>query len=160
MKMLVKEKRSQELCLYLRHPLILFFWALWLLNDHIFKAVFANELTGKLSDIASLAVFPLFPLAAYELTCFFLNRERPHRTRVLYLSLFATGFVMVSINISHSCAYAYCWGLGFFQWPFLTLKDLFVFGELHSLTPVQLTMDPSDIYTLPALTVPWLVVNR
>ena len=67
---------------------------------------------------------------------------------------------MVGINISESWADIYRWGLGLFQWPFLALKDLFMHGELRSLSQVQLTMDPSDSYTLPALVIPWLVVKR
>ena len=156
----VNERAVRELCLYLRHPVILIFWSVWVLNDHVFKEMFANELTGKLSDVASLAVFPLFPLACYELLFYQLNRERRHQKQVLYISLLATGMVMVGINTSPMWAYAYRWGLGLFQWPFLAIKDLFVLGELRNLRPVQLTMDISDIYTLPALLLPWLVVRH
>ena len=155
-----KEKTVEELCLYLRHPLTLAFWTLWLINDHLFKALFANEITGKLSDVASLAVFPLFPLACYEACCHYLKYKRNHRDLVLYCSLIATGTVMVGINTSEGWAFAYRWGLGLLQWPFLALKDLFIHGGLRSLNPVQLTMDPSDSYTLPALVIPWIVVKR
>ncbi len=151
---------AQELCLYLRHPLTLAFWALWILNDHFFKAMFANELTGKLSDVASLAVFPLFPLACYDIISFYAKRPRKHFDLVLYASLVATGMVMVGINISPAWAEAYRHGLGLAQWPFLALKDLLNSGELSSLKTVKLTMDPSDSYTLPALFIPWLVVKK
>ena len=154
------ESAVRELCLYLRHPVILIFWSLWVLNDHVFKEMFANDITGKLSDVASLAVFPLFPLACYELLCYRLNRKRRHQKQIFYISLLATGMVMVGINISPMWAYVYRWGLGLFQWPFLAINDLFVLGELRSLRPVKLTMDISDIYTLPALVVPWLVVRH
>jgi hypothetical protein len=141
----------------LRHPLILAMLALWVINDHILKSAFANTWTGKLSDIASLAVFPLLPVCAYELVCAY--RGRPaHRVRALLLtSLVATGAVMVGINISAGCAECYRVGLGAAQWPFRALWGLTWEGAAPPLRSVLLTMDPTDLWTLPALALPWWI---
>ena len=55
--------------------------SLLLLNDFLFKALFHNWLTGKLSDFAGLFIFPLFFSALF-----------PERKRVVYL-LTATLFI-------------------------------------------------------------------
>ena len=34
----------------LRHPLVLSMLALWILNDHVFKAMWGNTFTGKLTE--------------------------------------------------------------------------------------------------------------
>lgn len=141
----------------LRHPLILAMLVLWVVNDHILKSALANTWTGKLSDIASLAVFPLLPVCAYELLC--AVRDRPaHGVRaLLHMSLFATGAVMVGINISESCAELYRVGLGAAQWPFRALWGVLLEDGAPPLHRVLLTMDPTDLWTLPALVIPWWV---
>lgn len=45
---------------HLRSPVFLLGLALLLANDFFFKAYFHNSITGKLSDIAGLFIFPLF----------------------------------------------------------------------------------------------------
>lgn len=133
--------------------------ALWILNDHILKSAFANTWTGKLSDIASLAVFPLLPLCAYELAWAFRGRVAHGSRILLHLSLFATGAVMVGINLSDGCAELYCVGLGVAQWPFRALWGVLLEDGAPPLQRVLLTMDPTDLWTLPALVVPWWVVR-
>ncbi|MDH3706633.1 MAG: hypothetical protein OES57_11245 [Acidimicrobiia bacterium] len=43
----------------LAHPVVLVLMTLWLLNDHVLKPTFGGLVTGKISDIAGLVVFPL-----------------------------------------------------------------------------------------------------
>lgn len=52
---------------YLRHPFILGALVLTALNDHVFKAMYHNVLTGKLSDFSGLFFFPVFLYALYDL---------------------------------------------------------------------------------------------
>jgi len=144
----------------LRHPLVLAMLTLWIVNDHVLKGLLANDLTGKLSDVASLAVFPLIPYATYEIGCGLMGRPARHALGILLVSIFATGAVMVGINISDAWAEAYRVGLGLCQWPFRWLGAWFTGGSLPGPTAVQLTMDPSDAWTLPALYIPLWVFRR
>lgn len=141
----------------LRHPAVLAMLALWVLNDHVFKSAFANTWTGKLSDVASLAVFPLLPMCAYELVCAYRSRPAHRRRAILLTSLVATGGVMVGINICDLCAEGYRVGLGAAQWPIRALWGLVWEGTIPPLRRVILTMDPTDLWTLPALALPWWV---
>ena len=140
---------------YLLRPVVLAGLLLWIVNDHVLKATFASWWTGKLSDVASLAVFPLVPYAATDLW-----RARrglpPPSMATLRFWIIATGLVMATINTIDIAADAYRWGLGAAQWPLRALRT----WSLVPIQPVRLTEDPTDLLTLPALIVPWLVVQR
>lgn len=134
----------------LLHPLALAALATWIVNDHVLKHACPSALTGKLSDVASLAVFPLLPIAAREIVL-----ARTHASvapsRVWSLTwIVATGLVMASINTIDLAADAFRWGLGIAQWPIRALIE----GALVDVVPVQKWMDPTDLWTLPALAVP------
>lgn len=144
----------------LAHPLTIAMLALWIINDHYLKAALGNELTGKLSDVASLAVFPLIPVAVYEIFCGLRGASTHRGLAVLLGSLCATGSVMVGINLWDSWAYAYRVGLGLCQWPFYALYELVTLRILPPTHTVDLTMDPTDIWTLPALVIPAVLQIR
>lgn len=144
----------------LLHPAVVAALALWLLNDHLLKGMAPGWLSGKLSDVACLVVVPLMPMAALELWTS--RRGRPWRQRpaLLWGALLATGLVMICINLFDSSAWAYRHGLAALQWPIQQLVALASRGSLSGLRPVQLTMDPTDLWTLPALLVPLWVGRR
>ena len=139
---------------YLLRPVVIAALILWIVNDHVLKATFASWWTGKLSDVASLAVFPLVPYAAIDLW-----RARrglpPPPIATLVCWIIATGLVMATINTIGVAADAYRWGLGAAQWPFRAVHA----WSLVPIRPVHLTEDPTDLLTLPALIVPWYVVR-
>jgi hypothetical protein len=139
---------------YLLHPLVLLGLALWLVNDHVLKAACPGWWTGKLSDVASLAVFPLVPYAAIDLW-----RARrglpPPPVSTLIVWILATGLVMVTINTLDLAADGYRWGLGAAQWPIQALRS----WSLPRIHAVRLTEDPTDLLTLPALIVPWWLIR-
>ena len=66
---------------------------------------------------------------------------------------------MVGINLG-PWALAYRVGLGLCQWPFYALYDLVTLQALPPTHTVDLTMDPTDIWTLPALVIPAVLQLR
>jgi hypothetical protein len=130
------------------HPIVLAALAAWLVNDHYLKAAHPSWLTGKLSDVTSLIVFPLILLAVLE-------RWRTPGPIWRYGWLIATGAVMLTINLFDPAAWAYRNGLACLQWPFRAIWYVVHGDGVPGLAPVQLTMDPTDLLTLPALLVPW-----
>jgi hypothetical protein len=138
-------KRASEALL---HPIVVAAIALWLFNDHYLKAAHPSWLTGKLSDVTSLIVFPLIPIAILE-------RWRAPGPVWRYGWLVATGLVMVTINLFDPAAWAYRQGLACAQWPVRAIWHLAHGHGLPGVAPVHLTMDPTDLLTLPALLVPW-----
>jgi hypothetical protein len=118
----------------------------WIANDHYFKAAVPGLISGKLSDVVSLIVFPVFAVSVFELV-----RERNLGLRSIVAASLATGFVMATINLFPFATWCYEWGLGGLQW----LRDLvFSWSVNHRWLPATMTMDATDLLTLPALGVP------
>lgn len=136
----------------LLHPIVLVALAVWLVNDHYLKAAYHNTATGKLSDIACLVVAPLVPLAIVEVV-----RGGPVDPRWHLVALGFIAFVMVSIRLFDWAAWTYRHGLGLLQWPFQ--RGVWT-GDWPSIQPVSLTMDPTDILTLPALYIPYRLLDE
>lgn len=133
------------------HPVTLVALALWIINDHVLKGTGPGWLTGKLSDVACLAVVPWMPLAAVALAR---RMEKAPSRRWLLSSCLFTGFVMLTINLFEPAASAYRYGLTTLQWPFQCAAALVMGHAQVPLIPVHLTMDPTDVLTLPALLIP------
>lgn len=133
----------------LLHPVTLAALAVWVVNDHLLKGAGPGWLTGKLFDVACLAVVPWMPLAAYVL----LTRTSLSR-RWLVGSCALTGLVMVTINLFDGAAWAYRHGLAGLQWPLAQLGASLRGHGVAPWRPVHLTMDASDLWTLPALLLP------
>lgn len=69
----------------LLHPVTLVALIALVVNDHVLKVVMPGALTGKLSDVTGLVVFPLLVLSLAELI-----RPSASRPRVLALAIGAT----------------------------------------------------------------------
>lgn len=144
----------------LRHPLILGMMLLWGCNDHMFKAWFGNALTGKLSDVAGLAVVPLIPLCVYGLLCAARKRPPTHHQKVLGTSLLVVGGLFAAVNTQPICSEAYQWSMAWAQWPFRALFHVLTEQPSAPAVPLGHTLDPTDLFALPALYIPWWVARQ
>jgi len=146
----------RELERLLVHPVTLLALALWALNDHYLKAAWGNGLTGKLSDVTSLIAGPVLLATLTALLARTARLPGLGASSVPWLLGFwslTLGFVMVAINLWGPAATGYRYGLAALQWPFRSLLAL----AIQPLRPVTLTMDPGDLWTVPAALVPlWL----
>ena len=139
----------------IRHPVCITMLIVWLLNDHVWKEVWGNALTGKLSDIAGLVVFPMMLTALYEFYCSYLNQAPISLRRVHWVSLGFSALIMILINLSEWGADFVRVTLGYIQWPFQCLWH----HKITSLQPVQLTEDPTDLWTLVTLIIPYKLLR-
>lgn len=112
----------------LLHPLPLAAVGLLVLNDHVLKQLTPGVVTGKLSDLAGLAFFPLFLLSLCELAG--VRRSRP----ALLACMAATALVFALVKTQPWALLAYQNGLGLFHGG-----------------PVQAVLDPTDLFCLPAV---------
>ena len=94
------------------HPLSLAAIGLLVLNDHVLKHTWPGFVTGKLSDFAGLAFFPLFLQAVWEVA----TRSPSRSRRVAVVAIIATGiaFALVKTWAPANEAYRWCWGAA--QW--------------------------------------------
>lgn len=123
--------------------------ALLTLNDHVLKAAWPGVVTGKLSDLAGLAFFPVLLAAGWELVTRALIGRRGAVAFVV-----ATGLVFAATKTLPAAALAWGYALGLLQWPVRAL--------LHggaALAPAHVVVDPTDLLALPALLAPLLLLR-
>lgn len=143
------------------HPASLSAILALILNDHWWKAAYPGVVTGKISDFAGLAFFPLLLQGAFELGRSALGRPwRPSRGALL-AAVLATFVGFAAVKLWAPAAGAYRLGLGALQWPFLALSKLAHGEALPPLRRVVLARDPTDLVALPALLVAlWVGLGR
>jgi hypothetical protein len=135
----------------LLHPVAGAAVALLLVNDHVLKAAFPGVVTGKLSDLAGLAFFPLFLEGVWELVER-ARRGRVVRSRTAFLwAAVLTALVFALVKTVPMGAEAYRWGLAALRWPFLAVTDLAVGDPMRPLGRVALARDATDLLTLPTV---------
>lgn len=134
------------------HPAILVAVALLILNDHVFKAQWPSWWTGKLSDVAGLAMFPLLLQALWERLSARDARDFQPSRAVLHACVLATGVCFSVIQVSELAGDCWRWGLGLLQWPAHAAWALITDkGWIPPVRPVKHTADVEDLLTLPAL---------
>lgn len=126
------------------------------LNDHVLKAAWPGWWTGKLSDVAGLAVFPLLVCAAIELAL-----ARPVGRRGVIAVASATGLAFAAFKLSPLAGELYRHGLAALQWPFRAITAIAHGDAAPALGRAHLTQDATDLLALPALAVSiWLVARE
>ncbi|WP_244237175.1 hypothetical protein [Corallococcus llansteffanensis] len=137
----------------LLHPAVLGAIVLLILNDHVFKARWPSWWTGKLSDVAGLAMFPVLLQALWEqATSRRAHAFRPSRA-VLVGAVLLTGLCFGATKVSVEAGNAWSWALGGLQWPFHVLRAWLGGARIPEVLPTQHTVDVTDLLTLPALLV-------
>lgn len=119
--------------------------ALLIANDHLLKPRYPGVLTGKLSDLAGLAFFPLFLQGLLELCG--LRRS----DRVLRACVASTALVFTAVKTLPAALHAYRFGLGALQWPLRALLAAVHGAPLPDFAPVAAVLDPTDLVALPML---------
>jgi hypothetical protein len=125
--------------------------AVLVVNDHVLKAAYPGWVTGKLSDVAGLAFFPLLLAAVAE-------RIGSRGVRVTVIAAAATGVVFAAVKTVPLAADAYRVGLAALQWPARAIGALVGGRATPGLGEVQLVMDPTDLLALPALAIPLALI--
>ncbi len=135
----------------LLHPLPVAALLLLVLNDHAFKAAYPSWVTGKLSDLAGLALFPFFLQAAYEFACA-IGRQRPlpRRTSLIAASVI-TGVAFVCVEVTPWGEGFYRQALGLLQWIPGGVWAVALGQALPAPQPVLATSDPTDLVALAVL---------
>lgn len=128
------------------HPAALVAAAVLAFNDHLGKALWPGTVTGKLSDVAGLLMFPLFLQALWELGNASVGRRWERSARVLLISAVATAVVFALVKVWPPASSAYRVVFGLLRWPL----DAVMSGGLPAPRRVSLTPDVTDLVALPA----------
>lgn len=144
----------------LLHPAVVGAIGLLLLNDHYLKASFPGVLTGKLSDVAGVAFFPILIVATWELNLVLSRRWRAPSAEALRVAIAVTAIGFALVKTVPSAAAGFGWGLGLAQWLLALPMRLLDGGPLPTVAPAVVIVDPTDLVALLALAVPWWVGTR
>jgi hypothetical protein len=104
-------------------------------------------MTGKLSDVAGVFLFPLLLLSVLEV----LRRKLAGRAAIAW-SIAVTGIGFAAVKTVSPIGDAYEWVIGFFRWT--------AGGFRGELLPIVVFRDPSDLWVLPILFASYLVVTH
>ncbi|MEN9580536.1 MAG: hypothetical protein RJA70_3545 [Pseudomonadota bacterium] len=129
----------------LLHPLSLGALCLWAANDHLWKAAYGNWLTGKLSDVCSLIVFPLLLFCAPQLLWRLRRKCAPPHWSLIFVVVLV-GVAFSGINTTPAIEAMYRFGVAFAHAPLVTLQQ-----PALLMNSVDHTLDVADLLTLPAL---------
>ena len=121
--------------------------AVILINDHVLKDAFGNTLTGKLSDIAGVFLFPLLLLSVLKV----LRRSLVGRAAIAW-SISVTGIGFAAVKMVAPVGDAYEWVIGFLRWA--------AGGFRGDILPILVFRDPSDLLVLPILFASYLVITH
>ncbi len=131
------------------HPGAITAVALLVANDHWGKAAWPGLVTGKVSDFAGLAFFPLFLQGLVEVG------GGPVSRRVLAGACVATATVFAAVKVSAGAGLAWAWALGALQWPFLAGWAAAQGEAVPAVRAVRHMVDPTDLVALPAVLLAW-----
>ena len=157
----IEDERPHYPCSGLMNLTFVFSLVVLFCNDHYWKGVGPGWITGKLSDVVILVVAPLTLQAIIETLLSVYGASWGPNRKVLIFSCLLMGLIMALINLWEPASWCYRWGLGSLQWPFRTVISLITDGETIVMRPVQLTVDPTDLWTIPSIGIPlYLGWNR
>jgi hypothetical protein len=143
----------------LLHPVALAAIGVLLFNDHVLKDAAPGLVTGKLSDVAGLAFFPLVLLGAWEVARSAAGRWNGPSVRSLALSVVVTAVAFGLVKTTALAAGAFATTLGAAQWAMGVA--LAAGQESSELVPALVVRDPTDLVALPAVLIAaWIGASR
>jgi hypothetical protein len=145
----------------LLHPAALLAIAALLFNDHLGKAWWPGPVTGKLSDVAGLAFFPLLLVGTWELMLTIVGRfAGPSRTAIGAATA-ATAVIFMVVKTTAVGTAVLAVALGAMQWAPAAIGALTAGSIVPHVLPAVVVRDPTDLIALPALVVPaWIGARR
>lgn len=144
----------------LLHPVALAALGLLLLNDHVLKQAWPGPVTGKLSDLAGLVLFPIVLVSGWELILALAGRWRRPSLRALGLTAMATAtaFALMKTDPLGAAVAGQLFGLG--RW-LLALPVHALAGQLPPVTSTIVVVDPTDLVAVPAVALAmWAGLSR
>lgn len=132
------------------HPAVLGALVLLIVNDHLLKGALAGTalsvVTGKLSDVAGLAFFPVLLFSLAEIAM----RRAPASVPIVLACVVVTELVFALTKTWTPAADLYRFAIASLQWPVHAIVALADGRAAPGLAAVRHVMDPTDLVALPA----------
>lgn len=131
----------------LLQPWALMSVAVVLINDHVLKATFGNMLTGKISDIAGVFLFPILLLSVLEVV----RRDLLGGAAVTW-AVAVTGIGFTAVKLIQPAGDTYEYTIGALRYV--------ARGFTGDFAPILVYRDASDLWVLPILIGSYVVISR
>ena len=135
----------------LLHPIVALAVGLLLVNDHVLKAASPSPLTGKLSDFAGLAFFPLLLVSLWEVATDARGSWKWPSIRPLAVATVATAAVFIAAKTTLVGNGSLAAAMGWMQWAATSVITAIAQFPTQAPRPVEIAQDPTDLVALPAL---------
>lgn len=139
----------------LLHPATVVALALLLLNDRYLRWSHPGVVTGKLSDVAGLVLFPLLVVGLIERV----RRRTPVADRIALTIVAMTGLGFAALKLVAPVTEGYRVAMGAIQYPLYAITGLAGGGGWPEVRRVEVVADPTDLVALVALVVPVAVLQ-
>jgi hypothetical protein len=133
----------------LLHPAALLALGALILNDHVLKAAWPGLVTGKLSDVAGLIVFPLFLQGAIEVGQWLAGHWHGPDFRLVAACAAATVVVFALVKTVPSVTQVYESTQGLLQWLPTIVAATLTGAPVADPPHVRLVADATDLVCLP-----------
>jgi hypothetical protein len=133
----------------LLHPLSVAAVVVLLVNDHLWKALSPGWATGKVSDFAGLAFFPLVLIGTFEVVLFAAGRWNGPSRRLAVLASAATAAAFTFVKLTEVGSSAWSLATGVVQWAPATAVGLLNGEQAQPLHGTLVVRDPTDLIALP-----------
>ena len=138
------------------HPAVLASMLLLIVNDHVLKHAYPGFFTGKLSDVAGLAFFPVLLWSLLEVLA---RRPPPLSLRACAACIVVTGLVFAATKTWPPAGEAYAQAIALLQWPVRALVAVVAGVARPALGRVSFAVDATDLLALPALALPFAIAR-
>jgi hypothetical protein len=144
----------------LLHPIALAAILVLVANDHVFKSMWPGWITGKLSDVAGLAFFPLVMVGIAELLLVGAGRWRGPSERLTAIAAVATGIGFTLVKTTSVGATIWSVATGVAQSLPSNASALLVHRQMLAPHATIVVGDPTDLIALPAIFVALWILRR
>jgi hypothetical protein len=133
----------------LTHPVMMLSLVVLVINDHWAKAVFANHVTGKLSDAAGSLLLAGLLAVMWSLWVGWLTTGRLRGAAVTVTNAWvAVGVVVAGVAVAKTTpmgANLAAWGLGCVRWPLDLALGVVSGNAVAASGPVMVVVDATDV---------------
>lgn len=133
------------------HPLPIVAAATVAINDAVLKTTWPGTITGKLSDVAGLFIFPIILVCVTELVRRAVHRPWSISDAGIVAACVLTGVTFAVVKSVEWASTTYGTSIGVLRWPLHAVDALIAGNPVPAVVPIEVVRDPTDIVAVTAV---------
>lgn len=142
------------------HPLPIAAAATLAINDSVLKARWPGTLTGKLSDVVGLFVFPIILVCLTELVRGVMRRPWQISDIGILAACVVTSVTFTVVKTVEWASAAYATSIGALRWPLQAADSVISGHPVQAIVPIDVVIDPTDVLAVIAVVGAGLWMHR